>query len=450
MREKIIKSVRDAGVIGAGGGGFPTHVKLAARADTFIANGAECEPIVSSDRVIMETRARDVLEGLRLAMKATGAERGVVALKEHYHDAIDAFEKNLKDFDGIEIFPMKNYYPAGDEFLMVYEVTGRVIPEHGIPLDVGVVVNNVTTLVHIYEAYLNNKPVTSKFVTVAGEVKEPKVVPVPVGMSYADVIALARGATIDEEDIALLDGGPMMGRVIFDTTTPIIKTTNSVIVLHKDHYSLEKKRMKTRAHERRSLAVCCQCMECSVVCPRHLIGHKLRPHLVMRAVNYGVEVPSWPILSALQCSACGLCEIACHQELSPKEICSAIKRELAGAGYKAEKGPAIEDVREAYHYRKIPLPRLVSRLGLRKYDVHIEGDELSRSNTPHPAKRVELLLGQHAGAPAKPVVHKGDKVKVGELVAEIQKGMLGANIHASINGQVVEVNQNSIVIEGGR
>ncbi|MCX6558222.1 MAG: hypothetical protein NTW95_12470, partial [Candidatus Aminicenantes bacterium] len=136
--EKIIRAVREAGVIGAGGGGFPTHAKLKAQVDTVIANGSECEPLLASEKNLLGQHPESVLEGLALAMEATGAKTGFVALKEHNRDAIQAVQKALPSDGRIRIHCLENYYPAGDEFLTVFDVTGRVVPEGGLPPDVGV------------------------------------------------------------------------------------------------------------------------------------------------------------------------------------------------------------------------------------------------------------------------------------------------------------------------
>ncbi|TBR20999.1 MAG: hypothetical protein EPO63_09130, partial [Candidatus Nitrosotenuis sp.] len=148
----LIELVREAGVVGAGGAGFPTHVKLAARVDTVLANGAECEPLLYSDQFVMESHADEIVDGLRLVMRQTGATRGLLCVKEKYHDAVARFEKLIAGEKGMELFLLGNFYPSGDEQVLVYETTGRIVPEAGIPLNVGVVVQNVATLANIARA----------------------------------------------------------------------------------------------------------------------------------------------------------------------------------------------------------------------------------------------------------------------------------------------------------
>jgi len=164
MAEQIIQKVKDAGVVGAGGAGFPTHVKIAAQVDTVIANGAECDPLLRCDQQLMAAHAPEVIEGLRLVMQASGAERGVIALKREYTSAVAALQSNIQypisntQGANISLHLLENHYPAGDEFVLVYEVTGRLVPEDGLPLHVGCIVQNVGTLFNIAMAQRGYPP----------------------------------------------------------------------------------------------------------------------------------------------------------------------------------------------------------------------------------------------------------------------------------------------------
>ena len=147
----LIDNIRDAGIVGAGGAGFPTHVKVNCKAEYIIANGAECEPLLRVDQQLMRDHADMVVKGILAVKESTGAAHAVICLKEHYHDAVVALKKAAEG-TGVEIKLFKSYYPAGDEQQMVYEVTGRVVPTGGLPLDVGCVVDNVSTLMNIAAA----------------------------------------------------------------------------------------------------------------------------------------------------------------------------------------------------------------------------------------------------------------------------------------------------------
>ncbi len=235
--------VRQAGVVGAGGGGFPAHVKLAARADTLIANGAECEPLLHKDAVLMEEEAAALVKGMQLAAEAVGAKNVVIGIKAKKKHAVEAATAACRGTK-VRIHLLGDYYPAGDEYDLVYEVTGRLIPPAGIPINVGVVVNNIETFINIAHAAAG-KPVTHKMLTIAGAVKSPVTLRVPIGTSYRDAIAAAGGLTTN--DPVLCIGGLMMGQHTDNLDTPITKTATGVVILPRDHHVMERNSSRTRS-----------------------------------------------------------------------------------------------------------------------------------------------------------------------------------------------------------
>jgi Na+-translocating ferredoxin:NAD+ oxidoreductase RnfC subunit len=182
MSNSLAEQILAAGVVGAGGAGFPTHVKATSRVDTVVVNGAECEPLIYSDQVVMRLYARETLAGLKLMMDAVGATRGIYALKAEYEDVLAVLTPEAARYPDVEIQLLQSVYPSGDEQILVYECTGRIVPEGGIPLDVGVVVDNVETLMNVYRA-TQGLPLTHRTVTVNGEVAHPAVFRLPVGTS---------------------------------------------------------------------------------------------------------------------------------------------------------------------------------------------------------------------------------------------------------------------------
>src|ERR1700722_9448049 len=201
----LSEQVRQAGVVGAGGGGFPTHVKLNARAETVIANGAECEPLLHKDAVIMEEHAAELVRGVQRAMEAVGAKEGIIGVKGKKKHAVEAVTAASRGTN-VRVQLLGDYYPAGDEFDLVYNVTGKLIPPGGIPLNVGVVVNNVETFVNIAAAS-EGRPLPHKRLTIAGAVKSPVTMKVPLGTSFRECIEHAGGLTTD--DPVLVIGGLM-------------------------------------------------------------------------------------------------------------------------------------------------------------------------------------------------------------------------------------------------
>ncbi len=434
-------AIEKAGVVGAGGGGFPTHVKAAGHADTMIANGAECEPLLHSDGAVMRAAPERVLRGLVLMRDSLGASRAVIALKRENIEAGNALTSALGRFPGIELELLDNVYPAGDEYLLVYELTGRVIPEGGIPLDIGVVVNNVTTLANVANA-VEGRPVTRRLVSVQGAVKNPATFEVPIGVSVAELVAAAGGATV--ENAAVIVGGPMMGRLANELSEPVTKTVGGIIVLPSGH-PLITSRASTEAHVLRvARAACCQCMACTELCPRALLGHELAPHRTVRAIQYStLEIDHPHITSAYLCCECGMCELfACPMGIQPRRILADLKAELSRRGIenphtRAHLSP--DDVRE---YRQIPSNRLVQRLGLSDYDGPAAVEDWTAE-----IRRVVLPMSQHVGEPAEPAVEVGQRVLEGDVIGEIQPGGIGARVHASIAGRVTSVTSVEVIIE---
>lgn len=436
----IVRAVQMAGITGAGGGGFPTHIKLDARVDTVIANGSECEPLLASDKTLLKENAALVIRGMQYVMAVTGAETGFVAIKGHYKDAVAAVEKELPADDSITIFPLENYYPAGDEFLTVYDVTGRVIPEGGLPLHVGVLVSNVLSLAQVAHA-VDGKPVTERPVTVAGAVKNPQVVTVPIGTTYEELIRIAGGTL--EPSCVLMDGGPMMGAVVTDLRLGIAKTTSGVIALPEDHFIIRMKNTTISQMVKKSKAACCQCFRCSDLCPRNLIGHELYPHMTMRTIDYNLSEPTAHVTSAFLCSQCGVCElIACDfMLLSPRQVYAEYKKLLISKGVKNPHRRSGFDIIPEYEYRKVSLPMVIKKLGLSEYV----------KPTPSMGKpevnRVRIALNRHAGVPAMSKVVPGEKVRMGDIIASSPLDKVGAVYHASIRGTVTDVGEHWIEIE---
>ena len=431
----ISTKVREAGVVGAGGAGFPTHVKLAAQAEIVVVNGAECEPLLKTDQQLAALFPEQLIKGVTLAMEATGAQKGIIALKAKYKEAIIALEPYLTEQLQISIMP--DIYPAGDEVITIWLTTGRRVPAGKIPIDIGVVVNNVQTLLNIAKA-CNGEPVTTRTLTVTGAVKNPITVTVPIGTSLQEVLELAGGGK--SENLVYINGGPMMGRLITDLSDPVTKTTGGLIALPKDHLLSQRKSKTLESILRIAKTVCEQCSFCTELCPRHIIGHELSPHLLIRAVNYkNIGKPSM-LTSALTCSECGVCEAyACPVGISPLRVNQALKAELRANGlkYQGELG----NVDPMAKHRLIPTDRLIERLNLRS--LYKEAPLSLETYVPN---EITLKLQQHIGAPAEAKVKVGDVVYLGQVVGEIPEGALGARIHASLDGTVTQVTSQTITI----
>ncbi|MEK6265854.1 MAG: SLBB domain-containing protein, partial [Clostridium sp.] len=331
---------------------------------------------------------------------------------------------------------------AGDEQVIVYEVTGRVIPPGGIPLNVSAVVSNVATVKSIYDAMMG-KSVTDKIVTVTGEVERPIILLVPIGTSVLKCIEAAGGLKI--KDYCVIMGGPMMGKILSHDEVKqrsITKTDGGIIVLPKDHYIKERKEVSIQHIINQAKSACIQCQYCTQMCPRYLLGHPLRPHKIMRAISMSEDMTQEVFRSALICCECGICEMyACPMGMSPRQINIMVKDELRQKGVKFETDEEIT-LSEERDNRQIPVSRLVQRLNLGKYSEIKFVDKA----IVVVASKVNIPLKQHIGKPAKVVVSVGDVVSKGQLIGEINLLDMGANIHASIDGKVTNISEN-IVIE---
>ncbi|MFP4017092.1 MAG: 4Fe-4S dicluster domain-containing protein, partial [Halanaerobiales bacterium] len=354
--ERIRDIVRNAGVVGAGGAGFPTHVKLDADVDTVIVNGAECEPLLRVDQELMAKERDRFLNGLEFVRESTGASQVIIALKSKYKDVIKKLEEAIPMHKNFSIYQLADFYPAGDEQQIVYDVTGKIVPEGGIPLMAGVVVINVETVINIDNA-IKGISVSDKYLTIGGAVKNPITVLVPIGTKIKDLLPLAGGISID--DYTLIDGGPMMGKVVSPDDV-VGKTTKGILVLPGNHNIILNKTTPISSSVRRAMSTCCQCRACTDVCPRFLLGHSIEPHKIMRAINYGIDTDSDTITKAMLCCECGVCDTwGCSMGLSPRNINIEIKKVLVKGNYKNTHKGSPEETHPMREYRKVPVKRLI-------------------------------------------------------------------------------------------
>lgn len=434
----LLQKITEAGIVGAGGAGFPTHVKLDAQAEYVLVNGAECEPLLRVDQILMKEEASRVLAALHLAVELVGAKEGVLALKAKYHEALEELTNRIGDYPKLRLHLLKNIYPAGDEQYIVHDVTGRIVPEGGIPLQVGVVVLNVETLLNIEQAS-RGIPVTEKYITITGHVRQPKTVKVPLGISVREALELAGGTELTE--FKVIDGGPMMGKILYSIDTPVKKTSKGYIVLPKDHGLIQSKEKDIATVLKETKTACCHCDLCTDVCPRYLLGHKLHPSKIMRIASYAsLGDPQASLDEAFLCCECGLCEQACIMNLQPWKVNIYLKKELTAAGVKNSNCRKDLTVHPFLDLRGFPVKKLVYRLDLYKYDVPAPLEKVEREFT-----EVNIASKQHIGAPSVPLVKDGDEVTQGQLIYGQGGNKMAVNMHASISG-IVHLNGNKITI----
>ncbi len=430
--------LRESGVVGMGGAGFPSYAKLSEKADTVILNCAECEPLLKVHRQVLEAYTYEILTALSEILAATGAARGIIAIKAHYRSALEALEAEIGAFPSLSIHKLRAVYPAGDELILIKEVTGRLVPPGQLPVSVGVTVCNVESVYNIYRA-MEGKSVTDKYVTVAGEVARPITLRVPVGTKISELLSAAGGVTC--ENPALISGGPMMGRTVRGTDV-VTKTTNAILVLPEDHGVIQNKNRNPKINLKRTMSVCCQCRSCTDLCSRHVLGYPVEPHLVMRVLSNGGRGDLSALEGSLYCSGCGLCETySCPQGLSPKMMIDQMKAAAREKGIKPAQGLPTDPDRKDADLKKVSVERLTVRLGLKKYDVEAPLCDDFKTD------RVKLMLLQNLGAPAVAAVSVGDGVKRGQMIAEAKDKSLSVALHASIDGVVEAVTDRYVTIK---
>lgn len=290
--DEIRSIVFNSGIVGMGGAGFPTHIKLKPLKpiDTFILNGAECEPYLNSDFRLMLEHAEEIIQGAKIVLKTLGINNCVVAIEDNKPEAIELFKKQLPS--GFRLKVLKSSYPQGGEKQLVQSILNREVPSGGLPFDVGVLVQNVGTVFAIYEALYKNKPLYERVVTLTGSCLEnPGNLLVRIGTTVRDLVQECGG--FRKEPAKVVFGGPMMGIAQFSLDVPVIKTTSGIVFFGKEELVVREDR------------VCCRCARCIDVCPARIM-----PAILSMAA----EKERWDIAKdydALDCIECGLCSYIC-------------------------------------------------------------------------------------------------------------------------------------------
>ncbi len=423
--QKLLENIREMGLVGAGGAGFPTHIKLRGQAEIIIGNGAECEPLLHKDKELMSAEPDVIVDGLRMAMAITGAHHAIIGVKDKAKSAIQALSPLMDSSIRLKI--LRDIYPAGDELILLHETTGRIPYPGDLPIHVGAVVMNVETLY-----WLGSKqPVTHKWVTVAGDVPNPATFLVPLGIPIRMILE-SSGCRCSETG-GILMGGAMMGQLSTSLESPVTKTLGGLIVLPVNHPLLRRYQRPDTSRNRIGKSVCDQCSFCTQLCPRYLIGHPVKPHLAMRHLMMAPgEIPPPP--ESRFCCGCNLCSFwSCPEDLDPGIITMGYRRRLLASGAVT---PLYDPPQPnpLYDYRKPTLTALKRRLGLDRFI-----DAAPIRQFPISPTVVSIPLKQHVGVPAIPVVRPGDAVQAGQLIGRIPDGELGAAVHASITGFVTNV-----------
>ena len=439
--EELQKIVYDAGIVGAGGAGFPTHRKFSDKVKQIVVNAAECEPLMMVDHHILEKHLQALVDTLNLLIEVMGADEAIIGIKGKNMHLLDT--KILASLEGtkVSVKTIPDIYPAGDEVVLTYETTGKIIPEGSIPVMVGVMVINVETVYNIYKAVNKGEPVIYKYITIGGDVPNDVTIKAPVGMRIADVL-YAAGYT-GFENKAVVNGGPMMGKLVDLENDAVTKTTKGLLIFPKTHSIVQRKIMSMDRTLKRASAACCNCTMCSDMCPRQLLGYDLHVHKTVRAASHAEITDTESFLQTALCCGCGICSvIACQQGLDPQAISMTIKGSLGKHGLRRQNNKAPEKVLAVRSSRLVSSQTLIDRLGIRKYVKA----QVPKSDMTFDPSTIYVELKQHVGKPATATVKPGDKVTVGQVVAQTAYEDLGTTMHSSINGVVKAVTDRFVVI----
>jgi Na+-translocating ferredoxin:NAD+ oxidoreductase RnfC subunit len=432
---KDLESIASYGIVGAGGAGFPSHVKLAAQPhpEILIVNAAECEPLLHKDAEIIKNHVDLLFAGCRKAAELCGAAKIVFGIKKKRAEQCAILKANCSS--GTSVVLLDDFYPAGDEVTLVYKTTGRVVQPGTLPVSCGCVVQNVETLYNIGL----DKPVTRKFLSIAGAVEKPVTLNVPIGMSVRELLSNV-GITVKNH--AVVANGVMMGYVEDNPDAVVTKRSGGYIILPSDHYVV-RTLIRSRSDDKVKMlakSACDQCSYCTELCPRYLLGHPVRPEISMRNRMFSLDATGKANPGSVFCCDCNLCTLyACPEGLDPRGACRIEKSIIREQ--KISTAPSAAIPHPMLRYRATPTNRLKARLGLSGFVDAAPLAELKKS----PSK-VVIMLSQHVGAPATPCVKTGDAVKEGDCIGTAS-GNISATVHASINGRVTAVNKASIVIE---
>ena len=432
--------LKDNGVVGAGGAGFPSYSKLAEGASILLINAVECEPLLYTSYTLLQERMRDILVGMRAVMDYAKIPVGLIAVKGYRAEKL-GYADGQELAEGIRIKHVPNVYPMGDEINLIYTATGRVVPPGQLPITRGVIVYNTETIYNIGLVAQFGQPVTKTYLTISGDIPEAFCVKVPVGMKIAEVLEIMKVKVPDTH--VVIDGGPSMGTIVNLSRDVVKKPCSGLLILPKTIPAVMNKLRTVDDNFRRAASVCCQCSRCTDMCPRHLLGYPLEPHKMVRSTLSAAQADPELIKTATMCCGCDICStLACCQDISPMQIIKQYKGILAKNRVKY-----VADANEQFtpsperEYRMVSAPKWKEVLGVAKYDkfppTYIE-QKLA-------AKEVEVPMSQHIGAPAIPCVKVGDEVVENQMIAQAAEG-LSIPHFAPITGRVTYVDGTKIVI----
>ena len=319
-KDEIRNIVKEAGIVGLGGAGFPTHVKLTPKdesaIDTIIVNGAECEPYLTSDYRMMLEEPLSIIKGLNVILQLFDNAKGVIGIENNKPDAIQKMTELVKDEPRITVCPLLTKYPQGGERSLIYAVTGRKINSSMLPADAGCIVDNVDTVISIYNAVCKTTPLIRRIITVTGDaIANPQNYSVRTGTSYKELLEASGGFKTEPEKI--ISGGPMMGQALFNLEIPVTKTSSALTAMTKDEVAIH------------APSACIRCGRCVSVCPSHVV-----PKMMMDAAERS-DIERFTALNGMECCECGCCTYVCPAKRPLTQAFKEMRKVVAASRKKA-------------------------------------------------------------------------------------------------------------------
>lgn len=319
-KEEIRNIVKEAGIVGLGGAGFPTHVKLTPKdesaIDTIIVNGAECEPYLTSDYRMMLEEPESIIKGLNVILSLFDNAKGVIGIENNKPEAIKKMTELVKDEPRITVCPLLTKYPQGGERSLIYAVTGRKINSSMLPADAGCIVDNVDTVISIYNAVCKTTPLIRRIITVTGDaIANPQNYSVRTGTSYKELLEASGGFKTEPEKV--ISGGPMMGQALFNLEIPVTKTSSALTCMTKDEVAVH------------APSACIRCGRCVSVCPSHVV-----PQMMMDAAERS-DIERFTALNGMECCECGCCTYVCPAKRPLTQAFKEMRKTVAASRKKA-------------------------------------------------------------------------------------------------------------------